>query len=77
MAPPAVSLELVISLTAQIVADARRREVAIFLAVEAGASWSEIGDALGVSAQAAHKRYRWLHYNSVTDELWHEPPLPA
>lgn len=77
VAPRAVPLELVSSLTAEIAAVTRRREVAVFLAVEAGASWAEIGDALGVSAQAAHKRYRWLHFNSVTDEIWREPPLPA
>jgi hypothetical protein len=41
----------------------------------AGATWAEIGEALGVSAQAAHKRYRWLRHSPMTGECWYEPPL--
>ena len=42
----------------------------------AGNTWAEIGRALGVTAQAAHKRYRWLRHSPATGETWHEPPLP-
>ncbi|MDQ6616686.1 MAG: hypothetical protein M3083_18565 [Actinomycetota bacterium] len=38
-------------------------------------SWAQVALALGVTAQAAHKRYRWLHHSPATDETWHEPPL--
>ncbi len=52
-------------------------EVAIHAAVEAGQSWAAIARVLGVTAQAAHKRYRWIRYSAVTDQVWREPPLPG
>lgn len=70
-------LDLVASLTADIDTLAAERETAIARAVAAGATWTEIGSALGVSAQAAHKRYRWLRHSTTTGETWHEPPLPC
>ncbi len=73
-APPS-PLELVANLTAEIAVLEHRRRCAIFLAAQGGASWTQICRALGTTAQAAHKRYRWLHYNAVTDQTWHEPPL--
>ena len=76
MAPPS-SLELVTSLTGDIAVLEHRRRIAIFLAAEGGASWTEIGRALGTTAQAAHKRYRWLRYSAVSDQTWSEPPLRA
>ncbi len=51
------------------------RERAVAAAMTGGATWAEIGEALGVSAQAAHKRYRWLRHSRVTGECWYEPPL--
>jgi transposase-like protein len=54
----------------------RDRQTAIAAAATEGTTWAEIGRALGVSAQAAHKRYRWLRHSSTTGETWHEPPLP-
>jgi len=70
-------LERIASLTARIAALEADRETAIANAVAAGATWSEIGGAAGVSAQAAHKRHRWLRHSAITGETWHEPPLPG
>jgi hypothetical protein len=38
------------ALVAELVAEARKK----------GATWSDIGDTLGVSTQAAHQKYRWV-----------------
>jgi hypothetical protein len=53
------------------------RDAAVALAIEASCTWIEIGAALGVSAQAAHRRFRWLRRSPVTGEVWREPPLPV
>lgn len=68
-------LEKIEALSARIAAFESERERAVAAAMSGGATWAEIGGALGVSAQAAHKRYRWLRHSSVTDECWYEPPL--
>lgn len=39
---------------------AQATDVAMLLARRRGATWADIGDALGVSAQAAEQRYRRL-----------------
>jgi DNA-binding winged helix-turn-helix (wHTH) protein len=54
-----------------------RREIAIAEAMATGATWTQIASVLRVSAQAAHKRYRWLRHSPLTDETWLEPPLPG
>lgn len=41
-----------------------------------GATWAEIADALGVTRQSAHQRFRRLRYDPATGTAWHEPPLP-
>jgi hypothetical protein len=38
------------ALVAELVAEARKK----------GATWSDIGETLGVSTQAAHQKYRWV-----------------
>ena len=53
------------------------RELAICQAIDDGATWAELAGALGISAQAAHKRYRWLRYSPTTGETWYAPPLPT
>jgi hypothetical protein len=68
-------LEKIQTLTGRIAEVEARRELAVAAAMTAGATWAEIGEALGVSAQAAHKRYRWLRHSRVTGECWYEPPL--
>jgi transposase-like protein len=71
---PLERIQIVTARIADLEAD---RERAVALAMAGGATWVEIGQALGVTAQAAHKRYRWLRHSRVTGETWHEPPLPA
>ena len=48
---------------------------AIAEAVTAGARWTDVGGALGVSAQAAHRRFRWVRWDPDSGVVWHEPPL--
>lgn len=69
-------LDHVAVLTARVADIETERKTAIAVAVAAGATWAEVGRALGVTAQAAHQRYRWLRHSPVTGETWHEPPLP-
>jgi DNA-binding NarL/FixJ family response regulator len=64
------------ALTTRIDNLAAERELAIARAVASGATWAEVAHSLGVTAQAAHKRYRWLRYSERTGEVWHERPLP-
>ena len=42
------------ALVAELVAEARKE----------GVTWSDIGDTLGVSTQAAHQKYRWVAASS-------------
>ena len=41
-----------------------------------GATWAEVADALGVTRQSGHQRFRRLRYDPATGTAWHEPPLP-
>ena len=52
------------------------RDRAVAAAVTAGATWAEIAGVLGVSASAAHKRFRWVRVDRDTGVVWREPPLP-
>lgn len=69
-------MQAVSALTARIEALTRQRDTRIAEAVAAGSTWAEIGRALGVTTQAAHKRYRRLRHSPATGETWQEPPLP-
>jgi hypothetical protein len=68
-------LQKIAALTVRLAELEADRERAVAAAMEQGATWAEIGEALGVSAQGAHKRYRWLRYSRLTGECWYEPPL--
>jgi transposase-like protein len=52
------------------------RDRAVAAAVTAGATWAEIAGVLGVSASAAHKRFRWVRVDAESGVVWREPPLP-
>ena len=60
---------------ARLAAMEAQRDAAVAAAMDAGHTWAEIGAALGVSAQAAHRKFRWLRHSEVTGETWREPPL--
>ncbi len=62
-------------LTARIAKTETDRQAAVAVALADGATWAEIAAALGVSPQAAHKRFRWLRAGGDGAEVWHEPPL--
>ena len=68
-------LEQIEALTARLAGLEADRERAVATAMGRGATWAEIGEALGVSAQAADKRSRWLRHSPLTGECWYEPPL--
>lgn len=63
-------------LTAEATDLERRTETAVARALHWGATWRQIADALHVTPQAAHKRYRRLRYDPATRVVWYEPPLP-
>ena len=50
-------------ITARLAALGDDRDSAVARAVAAGCTWAEVGSALGVSAQAAHKRFRSLRHD--------------
>ena len=71
-----VALARVADHTATLVEAEHDRQREIARALHHGATWTQVADALGVTAQSAHRRYRWLHYDPHTGQAWLEPPLP-
>jgi DNA-directed RNA polymerase specialized sigma24 family protein len=55
---------------------AKRRDALVARARAAGATWAELAAVLGVTVQAAHKRYRETRHDRDTGHAWREPPLP-
>ena len=70
------ALARVVELTASIAELEARRSREIARAGFHGATWAQLGDALGVTAQSAHRRFRHLVYDPATGTVWSEPPLP-
>ena len=51
-------------------------DTAVARALHWGASWADIGAALGTTRQVAHRRYRHHRWDPDTQTVWTEPPLP-
>ncbi len=51
-------------------------ETAVARALHWDATWAQIADALDVTRQSAHRRYRHLRWDPDTQTAWTEPPLP-
>ncbi len=51
-------------------------ETTVARALHWGATWADIGAALDVTRQSAHRRYRHLNWDPTTQTSWTEPPLP-
>lgn len=70
------------ALTATSTATARVRsaegdlDAAVARALHWDATWAQIADAIGVTRQSAHRRYRHLRWDPATQTTWTEPPLP-
>ena len=75
MAVEATVLERIAGLTGQIAELSARRDAAVAEAVATNTRWADIGGALGVSAQAAHRRFRWVRWDADSGVVWREPPL--
>jgi hypothetical protein len=56
-AEPALALKVVARLQALVDEELL---VQVGRARKAGMAWAEVGDALGVTAQAVHKRFAWM-----------------
>ncbi len=64
-----------VDVTGQLGALHARQDALVAQARAAGASWAHISAALGVSAQAAHKRYRDVKLDR-TGRAWKDRRLP-
>ncbi len=53
----------------------RQREIA--RALHHGATWVEVADALDVTPQSAHRRYRWLRYDPQPAGHGKNRPFPS
>ncbi len=53
-----MALKNLAAATERLADDKARRDAAVAVAMEAGCTWAEIATALGVSSQAAHRRFR-------------------
>ena len=54
----------------------RTLDAAVARALHWGASWADIGTALDITRQAAHRHYRHHRWDPETQTVWTEPPLP-
>ena len=70
------ALRATVNAVADVAAAQRRVETGVARAAFWGATWAEIAVGLGVTTQAAHKRFRHVRYDPVTRNVWTETQLP-
>jgi hypothetical protein len=70
------ALHRIVELTEQINDLEARRVREIARAGHHKATWAQVGAALGVTAQSAHRRFRHLVYDPATGTSWTALPLP-
>jgi hypothetical protein len=70
------ALDAAVAAAAELASARAALDAAVARALHWEASWSEIGDAVGVSRQAAHRRFRHLRWDPATRTAWAERPLP-
>ena len=51
-------------------------DAAVARALHWEASWADIGEAVGIARQSAHRRFRHLRWDPATRTAWAERPLP-
>jgi hypothetical protein len=71
-----IALQRIVELSEQIKDLETRRVREIARAGHHQATWAQVGAALGVTAQSAHRRFRHLVYDPATGTSWSAPPLP-
>jgi len=71
------ALSRVETLTTDIAAAETARDREIARAVYHGATWAQIAAVLGVTAQSAHRKYRWFRWSPTEQVLWWDAPRPS
>jgi hypothetical protein len=71
-----VALGRIAELSVSISESETRRSREVARAMFHGATWAQIGAAFGVTAQSAHRRFRYEVYDPATGTSWSAPPLP-
>lgn len=74
MASKKATLDRLTRVAARLAAVEVERDRAVAAAMAAGCTWAQIGAGLGVSAQAAHRRFRQLRSDG-DGTVWREPAL--
>lgn len=69
------TLAELVDVTGQLAKLHTRQDVLVARARAAGATWTQVADALGVTAQAAHKRYRDIKLDRH-GRAWRDRRLP-